>query len=241
MRLSRTIMVSHRQLAKILASAERAGVREAMRIRRRRQRSAARAEALIRARRGADGTPTKKPTQELVTEAADLRDLYMRDAKRARTLALRGIARDERISMKRVRRIANRLAVMYVQELLACGSATLPRLGRFRLNTTGPRVRNVNVSGKLGRDGQRGLIECPVAVGVTFQTADTLRKALHAASEGSVCDSPLRARFARAGERAPGSGSWWLQEDEDGSDAAHLQRLGTRRKPRLEEAKMPNG
>jgi hypothetical protein len=231
----------YKALRSVIVSGEKARAREIMRIRTRRAKSATRKEGLRRARHGADGTPTKKPTQELVTEAADLRDGYMRDAKRARTQALQAIARDERISMKRVRRIANRLAGMYVQELLACGSATLPRLGRFRLNTTGPRVRQVNVLGKVGLDGKRGLVECPVAVGVTFRTADSLRAALRVASQEQGGDTRLRILCAGGRKEDLGAEPWWSREDEDGSDAAHLQRLGTRRKPRLVGAKKPNG
>lgn len=230
----------YKALRSVIVSGEKARAREIMRIRTRRKQNAAKKEALRRARHGMEHAPTKKPTKELVAEAADLRDGYMRDTQRARTQALQAIAHDERISVKRVRRIANRLAWIQVHELVAYGSVSLPRLGRLRLNTNGPRVRNVNVCGKVGRDGQRGIVECPVAVGVTFRTADSLRVALRAASKKHGGDSRLRELCAGGGESDPAA-PWWLREDEDGSDAAHLQRLGTRRKPRLEGGKMPNG
>ncbi len=214
----------------LFVSAAKAEAREIMRIKTRRRKNAAEKQELRRARRRA-GSPAKKPTQQLVTEAASLRSAYMRNPKAARTQALRRIAHDEGISVKDLRRIENRLAWLQVQQLAALGSVTLPRLGRFTLNTTGPRVRQVNVSGKIGRDGQRGPVQTPIAVGVRFETAGELRRALNRASQPSGSSSLMK--LATPEEETETGIPWWAHENEDGSDASHLQRLGTKRKPKL--------
>ena len=175
-----------RQLGKVLLSAERARAREIMRITRRRGKAALRKAARARINKSAapaEPKRNKRSARDLV-EDAEARSLYERfrhNAKKTRADELRLIAREVGISVKKLKHISSLLAEGQLQEFISRNRLTIPRLGSLRLAVLEPRLRSVNATGQIGRDGRQVSRLFPVSVIPRFRAAAGLKKAIYLA------------------------------------------------------------
>src|ERR1700730_9780632 len=117
-----------RQIGKVITSREKVRAREGAKSEAREREAEVKA-ALKKATRVRAPSPKKQSTRELIEGARNshLEASFETNAKKARAIALRRIARKLRVSLSTLQQAASLLAGFQVQELVSRGSVTLPR------------------------------------------------------------------------------------------------------------------
>lgn len=174
--LSQETLARYRRLGQAAVSVERKRARGIRRTRKRRKLSAQRHEE--RRRRSPEVWSKKPKTQELLRPRGLRAPRYDLDPSRARIQAFARIARAEGISVKALRRIASLLTYRLIQELAVTGEVTVPRLGRLKVKKLTARRRSVNLAGRIGENGARGLVDLPAGSRISFRASAALRKVL---------------------------------------------------------------
>jgi hypothetical protein len=197
---SRLGLKALRLLLKRSSDIERARLHAIRRTKRRRKLSAQRNEE--RRRRSPVVWPSKPTTEQVLHRRVLRHHDYASDPASAKAEALAQIARAEGISVRVLRRIANELAHQQLQELLGRGYLTLPRLGRLRIQQSGKTRKSVNVRGRVGAGGIRGVVNIPAHARLSFRASSTLVKALRSLPESlppNDCEQRLLVFGPKAG------------------------------------------
>lgn len=141
------------------------------------------------ARQKARLPPPKKPSATQIVSDAVKRHLevsYRWQTRKTRREEFQRVAREAGLSVKRLKRIRSLLAGLALQELLAAGVVTLPGLGRLQLLESEPRRRAVNIAGRVGRTGVRGVVETVTSARSRFRPSASLKRALSVATEAGL-------------------------------------------------------
>ena len=142
--------------------------------------------------------PAKKiSAHEILAEVAN-RKAGPLERGNPETASLRRAARQTGIPMKQLRRIWGILSEVQLEQLITEGYLSLPRVGRLDLVESPERIRQINIEGRIGRDGKVGPRRFPAFVRVRFTASRALKAALRIGSDLGVLARPKALRDSLA-------------------------------------------